>query len=84
MDKNSITEVPNPIDIYAVANKNYVDNGGAIVKNLDGSFTAVSDIDFNGFRLKKIVIQRMIKTLLIKLMWIKNYLFLLSSAQSLL
>ena len=84
MDKNSITELPNPTDTYAAANKNYVDNGGAIVKNPDGSFTAVFDIDFNGFRLKKILFQRMIETLLIKLMWIKNYLFHLSSAQSLL
>ena len=53
MDKNSITEVPNPADRYDAANKNYVDNGGAIVKNPDGSFTAVSHIDFNGFRFKK-------------------------------
>ena len=36
------------------ANKNYVDNGGAIVKNPDGSFTAVSDIDFIGYRLKNL------------------------------
>ena len=34
--------------------KNYVDNGGAIVKNPDGSFTAVSDIDFIGYRLKNL------------------------------
>ena len=45
MDKNSITGLPNPIDRDAAANKNYVDNGGAIVKNPDGGFTAVSDID---------------------------------------
>ena len=31
-----------------------VDNGGAIVKNPDGSFTAVSDIDFIGYRLKNL------------------------------
>ena len=29
---NSIIGVPNPIDIGAAANKNYVDNGGAIIK----------------------------------------------------
>ena len=51
---NSITRLPNPIDKDAVANKNYVDNGGAIAKNPDGSFTAVSDIDLIGFRLKNI------------------------------
>ena len=51
---NSITGLPNPIDRDAAANKNYVDNGGAIVKNPDGSFTAVSDIDFIGFSLKNI------------------------------
>ena len=44
MNGNSITAV----------NKNYVDNGGAIVKNPDGSFTAVSDIDFIGYRLKNL------------------------------
>ena len=42
------------IDRDAAANKNYVDIGGAITKNPDGSFTAVSDIDFVGFRLKNI------------------------------
>ena len=54
MSGNSITILPNPIDRNAAANKNYVDNGGAIAKNPDGSFTAVSDIDFNGFSLKNI------------------------------
>ena len=34
--------------------KNYVDNGGAIVKNPDGSFTTVSDTDFIGYRLKNL------------------------------
>ena len=34
--------------------KNYVDNGGAITKLPNGAFTAVSDIDFNGFSLKNI------------------------------
>ena len=54
MNENSITGLPNPADRDAAANKNYVDNGGAIVKNPDDSFTAVSDIDFNGYRLIKI------------------------------
>ena len=54
MSGNSITGLPNPIDIDAAANKNYVDNGGAIVKNPDCSFTAASDIDFIGYRLKNI------------------------------
>ena len=54
MSGNSITGLPNRIDRDAAANKNYVDNGGAITKNPDGSFTAVSDIDFIGFRLKNI------------------------------
>ena len=67
---NSIIGVPNPIDIGAAANKNYVDNGGAIIKNPDGSFTAASDIDFNGFTLKTFLIQRIIETPLINLMWI--------------
>ena len=53
MSRNSITGLPNPIDRDAAANKNYVDNGGAIAKNPDGSFTGVSDIDFIGYRLKK-------------------------------
>ena len=52
MNGNSITGLPNPADKDAAANKNYVDNGGAIVKNPDGSFTAVSDIDLIGYRLK--------------------------------
>ena len=50
---NSIIGVPNPMDIGAAANKNYVDNGGAIIKNHDGNIIAASDIDFNGFSLKK-------------------------------
>ena len=54
MNGNSITGLPNPVDRDAAANKNYVDNGGAIVKNPDGSFTAVSDIDFIGYRLKNL------------------------------
>ena len=54
MNKHSITGLPNPVDRDAAANKNYVDNGGAIVKNPDGSFTAVSDIDFIGYRLKNL------------------------------
>ena len=51
---NSIIGLPNPIDRDAAANKNYVDNGGAITKLPNGKFTAVSDIDFNGFSLKNI------------------------------
>ena len=51
MSGNSITGLPNPIDRDAAANKNYVDNGGAITKL---PFTVVSDIDFNGFSLKNI------------------------------
>ena len=54
MSGNSITGLPNPIDRDAAVNKNYVDNGGAIVKNHDGSFTAVCDIDFIGYRLKNL------------------------------
>ena len=54
MSGNSITGLPNPIDRDAAANKNYVDNGGAITKLPNGAFTAVSDIDFNGFSLKNI------------------------------
>ena len=54
MNGNSIIGLPNPIDRDAVANKNYVDNGGAITKLPNGAFTAVSDIDFNGFSLKNI------------------------------
>ena len=54
MSGNSITGLPNPIDRDAAANKNYVDNGGAIAKNPDGSFTAISDIHFIGFRFKNI------------------------------
>ena len=34
--------------------KNYVDNGGAITKFPNGAFTAVSDINFDGFSLKNI------------------------------
>ena len=65
MNGNSITGLPNPVDWDAAINKNYVDNGGAIIKNLDGSFTAVSDIDFIGYRLKNLLIRRMIEMLLI-------------------
>ena len=54
MNGNSIIGLPNPIGRDAAANKNYVDNGGAITKNPDGSFTAVSDIDFIGYRLKNL------------------------------
>ena len=54
MSGNSINGLPNPIDRDTAANKNYVDNGGAIARNPDGKFTAVSDIDFNGFSLKNI------------------------------
>ena len=54
MNGNSIIGLPNPIDRDAVANKNYVDNEGAITKLPNGKFTAVSDIDFNGFSLKNI------------------------------
>ena len=53
MNGNSITGLPNPIDRDAATNKNYVDNGGAITKLRNGAFTAVSDIDFDGFSLKK-------------------------------
>ena len=53
MNGNSITGLPNPIHRDAAANKNYVDNGGAITKLPNGAFTAVSDIDFDGFSLKK-------------------------------
>ena len=51
MGGNSITGLPNPVDRDSAASKNHVDNGG---KNPDGSFTAVSDIDFIGFRLKNL------------------------------
>ena len=54
MNGNSITGLPNPVDKDAAANKNYVDNGGAIIKNPDGSFTAISDIDFISYRLKNL------------------------------
>ena len=54
MNGNSIIGLPNPIDRDAAANKNYVDNGGAITKLPNGKFTTVSDIDFNGFSLKNI------------------------------
>ena len=54
MNGNSITGLPNPVDRDAAANKNYVDNGGAILKNPDGSFTAASDINFIGYRLKNL------------------------------
>ena len=84
MNGNSITGLPNPVDRDAAVNKNYVDNGGAIIKNPDGSFTAVSDIDFIGYRLKTFLIRRKIETPLIKFKWIKNYLFHRSSGQNLL
>ena len=52
MSRNSITRLPNPIDREAAANKKYVDNGKATVKLPNGGFTAVFDIDFDGFSLK--------------------------------
>ena len=54
MNGNSVTGLPNPIDRDATANKNYVDNGGAITKLPNGKFTAVSDIDLNGCSLNNI------------------------------
>ena len=54
MNGNSITRLPKPIDRDAAANKNYVDNGGAITKLPNGAFTTVSNIDFNGFSLKNV------------------------------
>ena len=54
MNGNSIIGLPNPIDRDAAANKNYVDNGGAITKLPNGAFTVVSDMDFDGFSLKDI------------------------------
>ena len=69
MNGNSIIGLPNPIDRDGAANKNYVDNGGAITKLPNGKFTAVSDIDFNGFSLKIFPNQLTKKMLLIKLMW---------------
>ena len=54
MNGNSIIGLPNPIDKDTAANKNYVDNGGAITKLPNGVFIVVSDIDFNGFTLKNI------------------------------
>ena len=69
MNGNSIIVLPNPIDRDAAANKNYVDNGGAITKLSNGTFTAISDIDFNGFSLKIFANQLMEKMPLIKLMW---------------
>ena len=54
MSGNSITGLLNPIDRDAAANKNYVDNGGAITKLPNGKFTVVSDKDFDGFSLKNI------------------------------
>ena len=54
MNGNYITGLPNPIDRNAAANKNYVDNGGAITKLPNGAFTVVSDIDFDGLSLKNI------------------------------
>ena len=53
MNRNSIIGLPNPIDRDAAANKNYVDNGGAITKLPNGALTAVFDTDFDGFSLKK-------------------------------
>ena len=54
MNGNSIIGLPNPIIRDAAANKNYVDNGGAITKLPNGVFIVVADIDFNGFTLKNI------------------------------
>ena len=42
------------IETTPLIKKNYVDNGGAIVKLPNGAFTTVSDIDFDGFSLKNI------------------------------
>ena len=54
MNGNSITGLPNPIDRDVAANKNYVDNRGAITKLPNGAFTAVSNIDIDGFSLRNI------------------------------
>ena len=52
--ENSIIGLPNHLDRDAAANKNYVDNGGAIAKLPNGAFSSVSDIDFDGFSLNNI------------------------------
>ena len=70
MSGNSITGLPNPIDRDAAANKNYVDNRGAIAKLPNGAFTAVSDIDFDGFSLKNIPDPIDRRDAVIKTMWI--------------
>ena len=54
MSGNYITGLPNPIDRDSAANKKLYDNGEAITKLSNGAFTAVSDIDFDGFSLKNI------------------------------
>ena len=54
MNGNNIIGLPNPIDRDAAANKNYVDNGGAIAKLPNGKFIAIADIDVNGYILKNI------------------------------
>ena len=69
MSGNSITGLPNLIDRDAAANKNYVDSGAAIEKLPNGAFTAVSDLDFNGFSLKNIPGPIDGKMPLIKPMW---------------
>ena len=70
MNGNSITGLRNPIDRDAAANKNYVDNGGAITKLPNGAFTTVSDIDFNGYRLKNIPDPIDVKDAVNKAYWI--------------
>ena len=69
MRENTITGLPNPVEIFAAANKNYVDNGGAITKLPNGLFIAVLDIDFDGFSLKTSPIRLTEKMLSIKPMW---------------
>ena len=69
MCENSITGLPNPIDRDPAANENYVDNGGAITKLSNSAFTAVSDIDFDGFSLKNITDPTDGKDAVIKPMW---------------
>ena len=53
---NETKNVKDPTEIHEVATKNYVDSfGKAIVQQLDGTSSAIADIDMRGYTLTNVI-----------------------------